>query len=353
MHGSGASRRDACARRSLCFQRDLEDAAWDELLAHAELLSGDGGRRPLLAGKRFAMLFLAPSLRTRTAFEVACWDLGAHAIALQPGEASWALEHRPRAIMDGAAAEHVSEAVGVLSRMTDGIGVRAFASLKDLADDVAEPVLAAVARAATVPVLNLESALDHPHQGLADALTVRRRVGERCKVVVTWAPHVRPLPMAVPSAAVQAFAREGHDVVLAHPEGFELPDDVLAEARAASTRRGGTLVVTHDRDEAFDGARVVYAKAWGSSSRYGDAEGGAASVRRPEWMLRARDLARGDQAHFMHCLPVRRNVVVEDAVLDGPRSLVFEQASARLDVQRATLCRAVGVDPADHQETAC
>ncbi|MCB9896819.1 MAG: N-acetylornithine carbamoyltransferase [Planctomycetes bacterium] len=340
----------ALAARSLLVQRDLDDAAWDALLAASELLAGDRGRRPLLAGLRFAMLFLAPSLRTRTAFEVACHDLGAHAVPLQPGEGSWTLEHRDGVVMDGAAAEHLREAVGVLARMVDGIGLRAFAGLRDAADDLAEPVLAAAARASGVPLLNLESALDHPHQALADALTLRRQVGERCKVVVTWAPHVRPLPMAVPAAAVQAFAREGHDVVLAHPEGFELPDAVLDAARASAARRGGTFTVTHDREAAFEGARVVYAKAWGSARHYGEpAEVASAAVRRPGWMVRERDLQRGDRAFFMHCLPVRRNVVVEDALLDGPRSLVFEQAAARLDVQRATLCRAAGVDPASQE----
>jgi N-acetylornithine carbamoyltransferase len=231
--------------------------------------------------------------------------------------------------------------------MLDALGVRCFAALKDGPEDAAEPLLTAVARASAVPVLNLESAIDHPHQGLADALTVRRLLGgERARVVVTWAPHVKPLPLAVPHAAVLAFCREGHEVVLARPEGFDLDPGVWADARRLSRESGGRLLVTEDRRAAFRGARFVYAKSWGSPLHYGDPEKAADAFRRhADWTVRAADLALTDGARFMHCLPVRRGVVVEDAVLDGPASVVLDQAGARLDVQKATLCRALGVEP--------
>lgn len=324
--------------------RDLPQSEWNALLELAEALSGPAGHRPLLAGRRFGMLLFNPSLRTRTAFEVACFDLGAHAVVLEAGRNTWSFEHRPGVVMDGIAAEHVVEAAGVLGRLLDGLGVRAFAGLTDAADDARDPLLNAIAAASPVPVLNLESAMDHPHQGLADALTLRRSLrGAREKVVLSWAPHVKPLPMAVPHAALLAFAREGHELVLAHPEGYELDAGVMQVAAALSSAAGGSLAVTHDRAAALAGARVVYAKSWGSRAHYGDAAAASDGFKRHrDWMLTAQDLGA---AWLMHCLPVRRGVVVADAVLDGGQSLVLEQAAARLDVQKATLCRAVGVQP--------
>jgi N-acetylornithine carbamoyltransferase len=225
--------------------------------------------------------------------------------------------------------------------------VRVFADLKSAEDDAQEPVLSAIAGASGVPILNLESAMDHPHQGLADALTLRRRFhGARAKVVVTWAPHVKPLPMAVPHAAVLAFAREGHEVVVARPEGYDLDEGVLADARMLATAAGGSVSVTADRKAALRGARAVYAKSWGARAHYGDAAAatqGFAANR--SWMVDAAAMASTDRAVFMHCLPVRRNVVVADEVLDSKASVVLDQASARLDVQKATLCRALGARP--------
>src|SRR5687767_15247064 len=171
-------------RRHFVSLRTLAHEEWDRLLADAETLSGPRGREPLLRGSRFAMLFYNSSLRTRTSFEVGCFDLGAHAVYLQVGGGLWTLEHRKGVVMDGDAAEHVNEGVGVLARMVDGLGLRTFAGLKDAGDDAREPVLSAVVGASSVPVLNLESAMDHPHQGLADAFTLRRRwKGARSKVV--------------------------------------------------------------------------------------------------------------------------------------------------------------------------
>ena len=346
--GVGSARTDAVASRHLLSLRDLSSETWHALLADAERLSGPDGRRPWLAGRRAAMLFFNPSLRTRTAFEVACHDLGAHAVSLQSGAPgagnTWAFEHRDGVVMDGAAAEHVKEAIGTLGRMVDVLGVRAFAGLTDAAEDARDPLLAAIAKASAVPVLNLESAMDHPHQGLADALALRRAQGDaarptRSRVVVSWAPHVKPLPLAVPHAALLAFAHEGHDVLLAHPEGYSPDEGVLAAAARLASAAGGSLDVTHDRRAALASADAVYVKAWGSREHYGDTAAAVAGLaERRDWMLTAADLGR---AFFLHCLPVRRNVVVADDVLDGDRSLVFEQAAARLHVQKATLCRAL------------
>ncbi len=339
--------RSTIEARSFLSLRTLPQADWHRLLADAETLSGARGHEPLLKGRRFAMVFFNPSLRTRTSFEVACFDLGAHAVHLQVGGGLWSMEHRDGVVMDGEAAEHVTEGFGVLGRMVDGIGLRTFAAMKDAAEDAREPVLRAVSKASPVPVLNLESAMDHPHQGLADALTLRRRfAGGRGKVVVQWAPHVKALPMAVPSAACLAFAREGHEVVLAHPEGFDLDAGVLADAKRLAAAAGGSFAVTHDKAAALAGARAVYAKAWGACGGYGDPEAARkARAAHGDWMVTEASLETTDGAIVMHCLPVRRNVVIADEVLDGPRSVVLEQGEARLHVQKATLCRALETRP--------
>jgi N-acetylornithine carbamoyltransferase len=245
----------------------------------------------------------------------------------------------------------VKEGVGVLARMVDGLGLRTFAGLKDAAEDAKDPVLHAVARASSVPVLNLESAIDHPHQGLADAFTLRRRFrGAKRKVVVTWAPHVKALPTAVPHAATLAFVREGHEVVVAHPEGFDLDPGVMADAKRLAQEAGGSLRTTHDRADALRGAAAVYVKAWGSRAAYGDPDAAkkaraAYGSGRDSWMMDERSLREAPDAVVMHCLPVRRNVVIADEILDGPRSVVLDQGEARLHVQKATLCRAAGVRP--------
>ena len=323
----------------------LDHAEWDALLSAAEHLAGPGGRAPLLAGRRFGMLFFNSSLRTRTAFEVAAFDLGGHAVYLQVGGGLWTLESRDGVIMDGVAAEHVKEAIPVLAEMVDGLGVRCFAGLADLADDARDPVLSAIAAVSPVPVLNLESAMDHPHQGLADALTVRRRYpGERVKVAVTWAPHKKALPLAVAQGALRAFAQEGHDIVLAHPDGYDVEPGVLEGARQMARARGGSLDVVHDQAAALEGAQVVYAKSWGAPRHYGnDAASAADLAAHRDWMIDGAAMARTRDAVFMHCLPVRRGLVVADEVLDSPSSVVVGQAGARLDVQKATLCRAMGV----------
>lgn len=333
--------------RSILSLRTLPRADWNRLLEDATVLRGPRGREPLLRGARFGMVFYNSSLRTRTSFEVASFDLGAHAVYLQVGGGLWQLEHRDGVVMDGDAAEHVKEGVGVLSRLVDGLGVRTFAALRDAADDAREPVITAFARAASVPVWNLESAMDHPHQGLADALTLRDRwKGAKGRVVVQWAPHVKALPMAVPSAASLAFAREGHEVVLAHPEGFDLDPGVLADARRLAAEAGGSFTVTHDKAAALRGARAVYVKNWASRHAYADPKAAAAArAAHGDWMCTEKSLAATDRAIVMHCLPVRRNVVIADEVLDGPRSVVLDQGENRLHVQKATLCRAMGVRP--------
>ena len=302
--------------------------------------------RPL-AGKVFAGMFFDPSLRTRTSMEVACVKLGAHFVELQPGSGMWTLEFRDEVEMDGLTAEHVKEAAGVLGRYADVLGLRAFPTRGDWDRERNQPVHRAFADAAGVPLINLEGPFAHPCQGLADALTLRELFAEPAgrKLVFTWAPHPKQLPMAVANSGIWAAASQGMEVVLAHPEGFDLDPAALESARSLAADSGGSFTLTHDREAALQGADVVYAKSWGAVSGHAASSSGHAdafAALRREWLVTSEDLERGAPAKFMHCLPVRRGVVVTDAVLEGPHSVVLDQAENRVWAQAAQLLALMG-----------
>jgi N-acetylornithine carbamoyltransferase len=295
-----------------------------------------------LEGRILGLVFFNPSLRTLASFQVAMRRMGGDSIVITPGQGTWQLEMRPGAVMSGAAAEHVREGIPVLASYCDALGVRAFADGKDLAADLADAQFAAIAEVCDKPLVNLESAASHPCQALADWKTLDDlRVPARGKFVLSWVYHPRALPLAVPAAVVHMAAMRGMDVTVLRPEGFALPPQVMQKAQAAAERSGGSVQETSDREAALRGAHVVYAKEWGCTSRYGDNEADA-QLRaglsdwcvRPDWF----DAAAAD-CHFMHCLPVRRNVAVADEVLDGPRSVVKPQAFNRLTAQMAVLHR--------------
>ena len=300
---------------------------------------GEDKSKPL-AGRSVALVFFNPSLRTRASMQVGVYELGGNAVILEPGGTSWTLEHRERVVMDGDKTEHVAEFVRVLARYASVIGVRTFAALKDWNEERRDPVLAAFAKYADVPVINLESAMQHPCQALADMLTVREKLGAgRKRVLLTWAWHPKPLPMAVPNSFALAAAQMGHDLTIAHPPGYELDDELLGEINSRAFDAGATVSVTDDIEEAFDGQEVVYAKSWGSKMFYGSAADDVeerAPYRR-EWIVDAAKMARTDGAVFMHCLPVRRNCIVTDEVIDSPASVVVDEAENRLHVQKAIL----------------
>lgn len=289
--------------------------------------------RPL-AGRSAALVFLNPSLRTRTSMEIAMARLGGHAVVLSPGADAWKLEAREGVVMDGDRAEHVKEAAAVLGTMADLIGVRSFPRLVDFEEDRQEADLRSFARHAGVPVVNLESALSHPLQALADLLTLTERLGELPgrRLTLTWAYHPKPLPIAVPRSMLLAACRAGMHVTLARPAGFELPEEAVKTASEMAGAAGGSLTVTADPDAACDGADAVYAKSWASPAFYGRFEEEAplrAAAR--GWQVTAERMERtAPHGFFLHCLPVRRNVVVADEVLDGPRSAVIQQAGNRL-----------------------
>lgn len=322
-----------------------DDWADGDLLAlldrAAELKDGAAGAS--LSGRVLVMVFFDPSLRTRTSFEVAMARHGGHAVVLEPGRGSWAIETRPRVVMDGGTVEHLIEAARVLGRYGDAVAVRAFPKAATWAEARQDAVVRGFAEHAGVPVINLESARRHPCQGLADAMTLQERLGRRPsgrRFVLSWAWHPRPLPTAVPVSAALAAARLGMEVVIARPEGFDLDPDDMAAVRAVAERSGGSVSETDDLDAAVAGADAVYAKSWGNLAAFGDVD--AERVWRAphrSWRIDENLMAasRDGAGIFMHCLPVRRNVVVTDGVLDGPWSVVIDQAENRLHVQRALL----------------
>lgn len=267
------------------------------------------------AGRTLGLLFMNPSLRTRMSTQKAAMNLGMDVIVLNAGADAWTLETRDGVIMDGAAGEHMKEAAGVMGRYCDILGLRSFPGLKDRAYDDTEVVLEQFIRYSGVPVVSLESATRHPLQSFADLITIEQhKPVARPKVVLTWAAHPKVLPQAVPNSFVEWMRAGDVDLVVTHPEGYEL---------APAFTDGVT--VTHDQDEALRGAHFVYAKNWSTYEPYGTIQ-----CTDPSWMITPEKMSLTDDGRFMHCLPVRRNVIVADAVLDGPQSLVLDEAANRV-----------------------
>ena len=323
---------------------DLADFSRDEivdLLALAQRLK-DHPEPQALAGKILGLLFLNPSLRTLASFQAGMSRLGGSAFVVTPGQGTWQVETRTGAVMNAGAAEHVREAIPVLASYCDALGIRSFAEGKDLATDLAETQFRMMAQMCDKPFVNMESAVNHPCQALADWKTMDDLdVPRNGKFVLSWVYHPRALPLAVPGAAVHMAAQRGMEVVVLRPEGYALPRAIMQKAQAAATASGGVLTETSDRSSALNGAHVVYAKEWGSPVHYGDAEA-ESRARQPlgDWCVRENWFTRArPDCHFMHCLPVRRNVAVADEILDGPRSRVIREAANRMVVQMAVLSR--------------
>jgi ornithine carbamoyltransferase len=296
-----------------------------------ELRAGAAPQR--FPGKRLVSVFLNPSLRTRTSMEAAAYNLGLHAVTLNPGNDAWKMEHRPGVVMDGDAPEHMADAVPVLAQMADLFAVRAFSKLENADEDRADPVLNAFVRYSPRPVVNLESARWHPLQGLADAATWLAHLDEvrGAPITLTWAPHPKALPQAVPNQTLMTAALMGANLTVAHPEGFDLDPQVVERISGIATSAGGSLRVTNDQKAALKGARVVHAKSWAGFSFYGRrAEETDKRMKLRDWTVSREHMALTDDAGFMHCLPVRRNVVVNDDVIDGPNSWTTETGGLRM-----------------------
>lgn len=341
--------------RHVLSSLDLSSAELDELAGLA--LDLQAGRRQIsFAGIVGAFLFFNPSVRTRLSCEAALFRFGGHGLSLHPGKDTWSFESRAGAVMDGETQEHVRELAPVVGRMCQIAGIRKSDLITRGADRPAvtqdyewfarDEFLHSYAAASPIPVVNLESNRFHPLQGLADMALIKQRLDaprER-KYVLTWAWHPKCLPVATPHSQMLAAADLGMHVVVLRPNGYGLDPVVVAAARTRAEARGGSLVESEDVENAYRGARVVCAKSWGSLPYYGRAEEEARAKEplRSRWIVDEAKLAWTDAAFFMHCLPVRRNVIVTDAVLDSPRSAVIDQAEQRLWTAAALFARILG-----------
>jgi len=328
-------------RRHVLHASDLDADTWHRVLDRAVRHRREDRRTDAASRKTIGLLFFNPSLRTRTSMEVAAAHLGADSTTLTPGEGTWNLAWGDGAVMDGNAAEHVREAIGVLSRYHDALGVRVFASGTDYAADKRDTLIRRVAEEASVPVVNLESAWAHPCQAVSDAsLLTERFDGDPAgrNFVLAWTYHPKALPMAVPNSTVKMAARCGMNVTVARPESHALDEDVVAAAQSWAEPHGAPVTATDDLDAALDGADVVYAKSWGGPLVYTDPEWEAEiRTQRRDWRITGARMDRTNDGAFLHCLPVRRNVVVDDAVMDGPHAAHLDQAEYRLHAQKALL----------------
>ncbi len=303
-----------------------------------------GRRQASFGGMVAALLFFNPSVRTRVSCESALARFGGAGITINPGKDTWNFECGEGVVMDGNTQEHVKELAPVLSRFADFIGIRKSelitvgsaqaspsGSYADLARD---EFMHRLAQFATVPVINLESNRFHPLQGLADMATMveRLRQPKGRKYLLTWAWHPKSLPVATPHSQMLAAADLGMRVTVLRPRGWGLEPEVVAQARRRAEAQGGSLEETDDIAAAYRGAAVVCAKAWGSLDYYGRFEQEARDKAglRPTWLVDEDKMAKTDDAFFLHCLPVRRNVVVSDGVLDSRRSAVVDEAENRL-----------------------
>lgn len=284
--------------------------------------------KTLGTGKRIGLLFLNPSMRTRLSTQIAAQNLGMEPIVFNVGQEGWALEFEEEAIMSGSTVEHVKDAAPIMGNYFDVLAIRTFPSLKNREDDYSELFIKQFIKYAGIPVVSLESATLHPLQSLTDIITITECLKttpaiKRPKIVLTWAPHVKPLPQCVANSFSQWVNAWGQaDFVITHPEDYELDEQFT---------KGATI--THNQDEALKGADFVYVKNW---STYRD-DYGKIYCNDPEWMLTNEKLKLTNNAKVMHCLPVRRNVELSDEILDGPNSVVTQEASNRVWAAQAVL----------------
>lgn len=299
-----------------------------------------------LEGKVLSLLFLSPSLRTLASFQSAMVRLGGGSFVISPDMSIHGLESRYGIVMDGSAAEHIREAVPVIASYGDAIGIRAFAERKNLDDDLKETAFSSLTGLIDTPWINMESAMSHPCQSLADWKTLDdfKVPANGGKFVLSWAWHPRALPLAVPASTLHMAAMRGMDVTVLRPQGFELPPSIMQQAVDAAAASGGSVTETDDRAAATKDAHIIYAKSWSSTAHYGDKlgdENARADLQHwcvdESWFKPAQDDCR-----FMHCLPVRRGVVVADEILDGPRSIVIPEARNRMLAQMAVLHQMMG-----------
>jgi len=271
--------------------------------------------------KTLGLLFFNSSLRTRMSTQKAAVNLGMNVMVMNVTQDSWQIEMEDGVVMDGGTAEHIREAAAVMGEYCDILGVRSFPSLKDRDQDYSEKILTAFQQFSGVPVVSLESATLHPLQSLADMVTIAEfKKAERPKVVMSWAPHIKALPQAVPNSFAQWVTKINADVTIVQPRGFELAEEFTAGAK-----------ILYDQKEAFEGADFIYVKNWSSYNNYGEVGTDKS------WTIDQSKLSNTNGAKVMHCLPVRRNVVIADDVLDSSSSIVIPQAGNRVYSAQAVL----------------
>jgi N-acetylornithine carbamoyltransferase len=324
--------------------QDFSDAALSEVLN----LSSNIKRvsvAPSLTGRCAGLLFFRGSLRTRSSFEAAVHQLGGHSINLNAATDFWELEARTGSIMDGRAPEHIKDAAAVLSRYMDVLAIRPALTGTSWTEDRRDEDIRAWSEYARVPVINMESALWHPLQALADLMTMRESLGnlESKQLTVCWTHSPTSASPAVVHSLILAALRQGMNVRVSHPAGYELDEEVMSVASDLAVSKGRELETTQDRKQAAEGAHVIYARSWSSISDYGNPTLAASRRSRTvDWTVDEELLSLGSQTRFMHAMPVRRNLEVPDSVLDGDRSLIYEQAENRLHSQKALLMHLLG-----------
>jgi N-acetylornithine carbamoyltransferase len=325
--------------RHFLTTQDYSRAELEALLKQAaEFKRSPAGRQ--LGGKSIALLFFNPSMRTRTSFELGAFQLGGHAIVLAPGKDAWPIEFKVGSVMDGDTEEHIAEVARVLSRYVDLIAVRAFPKFVDWAEDREDRVIKAFAEYATVPVINMET-ITHPCQELAHALALKEHLGnlQNRKYVLTWTYHPKPLNTAVANSALLIATKMGMDVTLLCPTPeYVLDQRYMDFATQNAAENGGSLKVSHDIEEAYRGAEVIYAKSWGALPYFGrwDEEKAIREANR-HFIVDEAKMALTRNGLFSHCLPLRRNIKATDAVMDSPACIAIDEAENRLHVQKAVM----------------
>ena len=312
-----------------------EEIRW--VVAQAREMKAKGHERPLL-GRSLAMVFFNPSLRTRASFAIAFQSLGGNVVDFAAGRDLWDLELRDGAVMRGAPEEHVRDAAAVLSRYADAIAIRALARHDDWGQERREEIIVSFQKHASVPIFNMESVLDHPCQAWGDALTLEETFGALPgkRLSLVWAYHPKAKPLAVPHGIAVMAAKMGMHLTVCHPEGFELDGSVRDVVQRTAAQTGGSVRTVRDLAAGVEGADAVYAASWEAPNLHGrPAEEQELRDKHMDRRITLPLLLRTKEAKFLHAMPIRRNVEADDAVVDGPGSLVLEQAENRLHIQRA------------------
>ena len=318
---------------------DWSQSELQQILDHANQFK-QGASSDALKGKSVGLLFFNPSLRTRTSFELGTWQMGGHAVVLEPGKSAWPIEFELGTKMDGVTEEHIIEVAQVLSRYCDMIAVRAFPKFENWQDDRQDKVIKAFAKYASVPVINMET-ITHPCQELAHMQAIQSLIGQpkNKKYLLTWTYHPKPLNTAVANSSLLISTKFGMDVTLLCPtKDYILDERYIEAAKTQAAENGGSFTITHNIEEGYAGADIVYAKSWGALPFFGNWE--SEKIIRSNYqhfIVDEQKIAMTNNAKFSHCLPLRRNIKATDGVMDSDYCFAIDEAENRLHVQKALM----------------